>query len=303
MKFEELVERSPRRYGHLHLCEESTGDSLSGTRRCFDCFEVEGRGGRVEDCRWIGMAAGSAVDCYDVWGTGDGAELCYHSGPVCWAGRMMHFCLNTHHSTDLLYCDSCSHCSHCFGCIGLRHQQYCILNQQYDEAEYFSLVRRIIRTMQKTHEWAEFLPPSAAPHAYNDSTASFYYPLPKEEVLKRGFRWSSYEPPFPSVARSLKTADIPDHIAEVDDSYLNVALICKDTGKPFRLTRQELDFYRRFSIPVPRLHPAERRARRGKKLTPWRLYKRNCSGCGKEVFTAYTSRLASSVICDGCFLA
>ena len=41
-------------------------------------------------------------------------------------------------------------CKYCLGCIGLRNQQYCILNKQYEKDEWFELVEKIFATMENT---------------------------------------------------------------------------------------------------------------------------------------------------------
>ena len=45
---------------------------------------------------------------------------------------------------------------------------------------------KIIEHMKKNNEWGRFFPMEYSPFAYNDSLASEYFPLSKEEVLKRG---------------------------------------------------------------------------------------------------------------------
>lgn len=299
-RFEKLLSETPRRFAHLHMSEESTGDNLRGTKRCRECFEVDARGGRIEDCSWIGMAAGAVSDSYDVWGTGDGTELCYHSGPVVWAGRLMHFCLNTNHSSNLLYCDSCAHCENCFGCVGIRHKKFCILNKQYLENEYYEIVSQIIKRMECDHEWGEFLPPAVSPHTYPESTAMFFYPVSEGTAREKGYRWGIYESPPPAVKEVIMAEALPDHIRDVTDDILDKAIICEKTGRPYRLVQRELAFYRKFSIPLPQNHPTERCLSRGKKLPPWRLHERSCSRCGEMVKTAHAQ---SPIICDQCYLA
>jgi len=41
------------------------------------------------------------------------------------------------------YCESCYSCSYCFGCVGLRHKQFCILNKQYTEEEYWRILDQL----------------------------------------------------------------------------------------------------------------------------------------------------------------
>lgn len=42
---------------------------------------------------------------------------------------------------------SCSDCSYCFGCVGLRQADFHILNEPYERADYFAVVRRLEREL------------------------------------------------------------------------------------------------------------------------------------------------------------
>jgi len=53
----------------------------------------------------------------------------------------------------------------------------------------------------------------------------------------------------------IEVKDLPDSIAEVEDSILQFAISCELTGKLFRIQPQELAFYRKHNIPLPRKHP------------------------------------------------
>ena len=48
------------------------------------------------------------------------------------------------------------------------------------------------------------------------------------------------------------------------------------TGKPFRIIPQELEFYRKHHLPIPRRHPDQRHLDRMKMRNPRKLYERIC---------------------------
>jgi len=48
----------------------------------------------------------------------------------------------------------------------------------------------------------------------------------------------------------------------VQDDILKTAITCETSGKPFRITPQELVFYRKHNIPLPRKHPDIRHSER-----------------------------------------
>lgn len=51
---------------------------------------------------------------------------------------------------------------------------------------------------------------------------------------------------------------LPEDISKIPDDILNWAIECEVTKKPFRIIKQELEFYRKHNIPIPRRHPDQR---------------------------------------------
>lgn len=133
-----------------------------------------------------------------------------------------------------------------------------ILNKQYTKQEYDALIPRIIEHMSATGEWGEFFPASISPFGYGETVAQEHYPLTREEALSKGFNWSDYEAPFPKVEKIIPAERLPNSIKEIPDAILNWAIECEVTKKPFRIIKQELDFYRKLNLPIPRRHPDQR---------------------------------------------
>ena len=185
--------------------------------------------------------------------------------------------------------------------MGLNNQEYCILNRQYTRAEYEALVPRIIEHMQATSEWGEFFPVSLSPFGYNETIAQEYFPMTREEALQQGFHWSDYEPPAPAVSRVIPANKLPESIDDIPDDILNWAIECEVTGKPFRIIAQELDFYRKHHLPIPRRHPDQRHADRMALRNPRKLYSRKCDKCGTEMRTTYAPERPERVYCEGCY--
>ena len=50
---------------------------------------------------------------------------------------------------NVLYSRFLENCKYCLGCIGLRNQQYCILNKQYEKDEWFEVVEKIFAAMEQ----------------------------------------------------------------------------------------------------------------------------------------------------------
>ena len=133
--------------------------------------------------------------------------------------------------TDSCYCDMCFSAQDCFGCFGLKQKQYCILNKQYTKEEYFKLKERIMEHMRSTKEWGEYFPPSVSPFAYNESMAQDYFPLTKEEALKKGYTW--YEHPPRDYKITMRNKNLPETFADIGENITSEIIECatQDRGE------------------------------------------------------------------------
>ncbi len=232
------------------------------------------------------------------------------------------FCFNTASINDCFYCETSANLNHCFGCVGLNSKSYCIFNKQYTREEYEALVPRIIEHMMVHHptspsggeslplvggdgggiEWGEFYSPILSPYGYNEAEVQEYFPLTKEEATKGGiFNWSDYEAPFPKVEKIIPAKLLPENIADIPDDILNWAIECEVTKKPFRIIRQELEFYRKHNLPIPRRHPDQRHLDRMALRNPRKLFARKCDKCGKDLITTYSPDRPETVYCGDCY--
>jgi len=96
---------------------------------------------------------------------------------------------------------------------------------------------------------------------------------------------------------------LPDSIDDIPDDVVNWAIECEVTKRPFRIIKQELDFYRKMKLPIPHFHPDERHRRRMAIRNPRKLWKRECGKCGKEIQTSYSPERSEKVYCEECYLA
>ena len=145
---------------------------------------------------------------------------------------------------DIYYSYECSSCQDCFGCVGLKNKQYCIFNTQYTKETYEQEVLIIIAHMEKTKEWGEFFHPSLSMFGYNETLAQDYFPLQKSATLALSYQWSDYTLAAPQVDKCYNASELPNTITDVSDDILMTAILCEETGKPFRIITPELAFYR-----------------------------------------------------------
>ncbi|MBI3619192.1 hypothetical protein HY213_04145 [Candidatus Peregrinibacteria bacterium] len=156
--------------------------------------------------------------------------------------------------------------------------------------------------MKNSQEWGSFWPFAHLPFAYNESAAMDYFPLTMDEALKRGFRWRDEEEKAPSVEKVIPASQLPDRIQDIPDDVLQWVITCETSGKSFRIIKQELDFYRRMHLPLPREHPEARHKRRMGMRNPYKLWMRSCSKCGNKIETSFAPERKENVYCEECYL-
>ncbi|MBT6068943.1 hypothetical protein HOG48_04260 [Candidatus Peregrinibacteria bacterium] len=270
---------------HKPLQEEhnqnSTGDHLYHSKNSFNCFDSRD----LEDCRNCMRVAGGvkSAENYVSWGfKAEKIYMCSSCGDDVYNLRFCSMC--TTNVSDSDYCYLITGCSNCFGCVGLKKKKYCILNKQYTKEEYEKLVPKIIEHMKSTGEWGKYLPPELCSFAYNEAIVMENFPLSKEEVLARGYRW-----------REEEEVSTPD---EINDKILK----CEVSGKFFKLIPQELRFHDKLGIPIPSRCPRQRHTDRCARRNTYHLYDRACAKCSCEIKSAYSPRKSEVVYCQNCYL-
>ena len=306
--FTQFVLKFPHKFMEGVNNENVLGNYLTNCKNAQYCFDSR----KLWDCKYVTQAFDDAKNCMDCIEVGDEVELQYECYCLGYGAYNNRFC--THQlgsSSHLDYCYFTPFCKDCFGCIGLHHAQYCILNKQYTKEEYEILVPKIIEHMKKTGEWGEFFPIELSPFAYNETVAQEYFPLTKEEALKRGYKWKE----IPDQVRndnggddnlvrndSVDWENVPDSITEVSDDIVKEILSCQTCSKQYKIQKAELKFYRKMNLPIPRKCPDCRHADRMKLRNPRKLWKRNCDKCLKEIQTTFAPERPEKVYCEACYL-
>ena len=293
-RLEALVGKEIVKVYHGFNSEHVTGDYLYGCKNIADGYDLK----NCEDCRHCATLEDNK-DCQDCNFSANPSELSFNT-LTSYGHRVLcsHSCMSP--SSDITYCDNCFSCKNCFGCVGLKKKEYCILNKQYSKETYEDLRAQLVAFMQQTGEWGQFFPYTLSPFAYNETIASQYFPLSREEVIVRGWRWKEMESPQeqylgPSVS-------LPDSIGTVSDDVLNQILLCEVTGKPYKVIPQELKFYRSMGIPIPKKCFDQRHKERMALRNPRKLWTRVCAKCQKSIETTYSPDRPEIVYCEECYL-
>lgn len=295
-KFQEVRRaRAIHRYANLINCEGCTGDHVFQSRECHNCYDVL-RGENLRNVFAVDNNAKDSMDCAIIW---DGAELNYE----CMSTNRYHilFSYNVWESSEVLYSELCMGSGSLFGCSGLRHKKYCVLNKEYVQEEYEQLVPRIIEHMQRTGEWGEFFPVSISPLAYNESLTMEYFPMKREDVTARGWRWKD-DLPGTTGKETISWAQVPDSIAQAPATITNEILSCSVCHGNFRIIPQELVIRKDMHVPLPRTCPDCRHKGRLARRNPRHLWQRTCMKCGKPIETTYAPDRPELVYCEECYL-
>ncbi len=276
--------------------ENCLGNDIKNCKNSLFCFEI-GQSEDMKYCREL-IDIKKAQDVSNQWYS----ELEYE---IMWFGYNynVHFTLYSANSKDIYYCAFCQNCQYCFGCVGLHNKQYCIFNKQYTKETYEQLVSNIIQHMQSTWEWGEFFNQSLSIFAYNESVVQDFMPLSREDVLSRGYKRQekNYDPIIPQWADTIQWGQIPGDISIVTDDILKKIFICEISHRPFRIVKQELDFYRKHHLPLPRKHPDIRHEERMKLRPARELYLRKCDQCEKEIISVYSEKYEWKIYCESCY--
>ncbi|MEW6617167.1 MAG: hypothetical protein AB1333_01985 [Patescibacteria group bacterium] len=299
-----------------------TGDNITNSKDVSYSFDVNDS----ENVKFSLRILKGSKDIYDCHGM-VGGELVYEGFGCGFSPRKNLFSFSIDTSRDMIYCAMCHNCSNCLASIGLRNKEYCILNKQYTKEEYELLLPKIKQHMfdmpyidqkGRTYTYGEFFPPELSPFGYNETIAQEYFPLTKEQALAQGFSWKDPEEKNYTITK--KPEDLPDTITDAPDSITSEVIGCMHQGTcthqcttAFKIIPEELEFYRRMHLPLPRLCPNCRHYERLAQRNPLKLWKRQCmcdksthrhnGVCPNEFETSYAPERKEIVYCEQCYQA
>lgn len=320
-KLKQLKLSLPHRYARIYKSINSDGDYSSEMRNAHLVFSSR----EVENSKFLFFCRGKSKECYDTSFLGFNAELVYENAHA-FGGNNTAFGVRNFNNQNARYNEECHESKNIFGCEGLRKKEYCILNKQYSKEEYEKLVPQIIKHMkempylnkrQKLYSYGEFFPIEISPFAYNETIAQEYFPLTKEDALAKGYEWKDIENRNYKI--DIKTEELPDNIQDVADDILNKVIACEHGGQckeqcteAFKIVPEELKFYLRMNLPLPRLCPNCRNYQLLAIRNPLHLWDRDCmcekeghfhgkDKCVVEFKTTYAPDRPEVVFCEKCY--
>src|SRR3989339_326610 len=241
----------------------------------------------------------NAKDCLDIASFGViSNESCYSCCAIGLQVMNLKFCTCCFSGAhDLEYCIQNISSHDCFGCIGGTKNEYKILNKQYTEEEYKETVAKLKEKMKERGEYGQPQPQSLNPFAYNESIANMIMPLTREEAEKLGYKWK--EKKIPEVPQD-KIYQPKDSIS--DENWEDIKgkfVICEKSKRPFKIIEQEFNFYKKYNIPLPRIHPEVRMLDRYPSDLLFNLHDAKCSNCQENLQTSMPE--SDEVLCEKCY--
>ncbi|KKP33288.1 MAG: hypothetical protein A2312_01875 [Candidatus Staskawiczbacteria bacterium RIFOXYB2_FULL_32_9] len=312
-------EKCSVKFYHGTQVTKSFGDYLYNGTELRNCFFV-GNAQNMKHCQSVIYPPNQ--DSMDVTSS-EGTELAYEVF-CCGNGVRRSIglaeCSNVY---DAYYSINCRQSNNLFGCVSLKGKEYCILNKQYTKEKYLEMIPKIIKHMNdmpyidalgRVYKYGEFFPTDMSSYGYNQSQAFEYFPINEQEAKKQGYRW--HEANERSYQITKKSSDLPEKIEEVSDEILKEVIQCEhdefkkhkdgcnlECTRAFKITLQELQFYRQMDLPLPRLCFNCRHIDRVAWRNQPKLYKRKCMkpGCQNEFETSYAPDRPEIVYCEACY--
>jgi hypothetical protein len=294
-KYKALKASLPKRDAWTTNAENCTGNYIVDSKNAHYAYNIKD----VEDARFI-YEAKDVQDGYDSCRVGTGEMIYEVKGAV--DLKFSKFCNLVYQSDNAVYSDNCQNSSYIFGCMSLKGHKYCFLNKQYTKDEYYELIPKVVEHMKETGEYGEFFPVELSAFGYNETKAQEFFPLTRDEVLAKGWNWSDYEAPLPEGLKTIPASRIPGDIKDVPDDILNWAIVCEGSGKPFKIVKKELQFYRLKGLPIPHRSPKQRHLDRVTLQNPRKLYERDCEHCKHKIRTTYAPDRPEKIYCEPCYL-
>lgn len=292
-KLSELSLTSPKKYIHGVNHENCSGDYINNCKNCFESFDCANGLTDSAYCDFCGVDSHMLHDCSF---TGGGTTQCYENVGTssCNNVKFNYYSKPCSNSEYIQYSSG----SNLFGCVGLDKKEYCILNKQYSPEEYFHLKSQIIEHMKRTGEYGEFFPISISAYPYNETVAYEYYPMTKEQVEAKGWKWKDKEQKENQPATTVP----PKLIQDVPREITSEILTCKKCCENYKVMTRELALRQQIGVPLNPYCPECRHADRFQQRNKQKLYNRQCNKCQTSIQTTYSPNQPEIVYCEKCYL-
>lgn len=301
-----MIKNAWHRSLNINKCENVYGDHLENCKNMINCFFVNEN---VEDCvnfLRAGVKVKNILDSFDSCGE---TELTYLSINNLFNCYMLRFCKGLVNSKFCDYSIFLNNCENCFACCGLVGKKHHIFNKEYSSEEYKKIREKIIEQMKKEGSWGKFFPGYFAPNPYEESWASFYWPISREKQVELGFRLSDVSER--KNKNYFPVSDIPDSVDDLgsgQDEMTEEELYTKifwdeKYRKPFKILPADVKFSRDLGCPLPNSYYM-RRIQENFSWMPFngKLRDCECGKCKEKIQTSWPKKYDQRILCEKCYL-
>ena len=326
-EYDNMMKNTIHRYATIiKSTDDCTGDTLENCKNVKDSFNIYD----CENLKFSAFLMNKNNDSYDLTISGRGGR---NYDLITSAGGSFDCKFGNRATGNYLeYVDTCNG-ENLFGCVGLKKKQYCILNRQYSKEEYINLRKKIIDHMNdmpyidkknRIYKYGEFFPIEISQFAYNKTLAMQFFPLTKDQILTERYKWKDSNNKDYQI--SIDSSELPQNIEIVNNSILEESILCGHKGdcehgctKGYKIIEEELKFYHKMGLPLPRYCPNCRYYFRLRRTNEWKLFYRQCM-CDYKVFkntilhsqhkegrclnkfeTAYKNETQEIIYCKQCY--
>ena len=303
-KFRDLVRNAVWPENFNINCPGCTGDYLT------DCVDVKqgyaARGARDGD--YLNYSFGQSHDLYCASGVADGSD-CYYGLGFHNTSQSKFSLSITQRCLGVEYCVACYDCSYCFGCVGLQKKSFCILNQQYTEADYWKKVDELKCAMLERGEYGELAPAYFSTQHWPGSGATAVFGATDKDAKKlqaSTFQASDAGAEGPAVDQAkIKSLEVvPDQLTpETLRDLVGVPFWDPAMGRRFSYLKPELELYQKLGVAPPRRHPTGRIQDLYREMNRPVFFDTTCAKCSKSLRVsdnrAYPKR---TIYCQPCYL-
>ena len=134
--------------------------------------------------------------------------------------------------------------------------------------------------------------------------------------MRGEYKWK--DPEERNYQTEIKTENVPNDLKNVNEEIVGKVIECEHKGKcndqcteAFKIIQEEFSFYKRMSLPLPKLCPNCRHYQRIFQRNPFKLWHRRCmcdknhinhqGRCDVEFETSYAPNRPEIVYCEKCY--